>query len=52
MLILGYWLDSQVLSLSGIIVFGHSAIDRALGYGLKFNDDFKHTYLGWIGKKE
>lgn len=50
-LILGYWLDSQALSLSGIILFGHSAMDRALGYGLKFSDDFKHTHLGWIGKK-
>ncbi|MCL4641935.1 MULTISPECIES: DUF4260 domain-containing protein [Olivibacter] len=50
-LILAYWLDSQMLGLSGIILFGHSAMDRALGYGLKFNDDFKHTHLGWIGKK-
>lgn len=50
-LILGYWLDSEVLCLSGIILFGHSAMDRALGYGLKFSDDFKHTHLGWIGNK-
>ncbi|MFC6100346.1 DUF4260 domain-containing protein [Olivibacter domesticus] len=48
-LVLGYWLDNQALSLSGIILFGHSAMDRALGYGLKFSDDFKHTHLGWIG---
>lgn len=51
-LVLGYWLDNQVLSLAGVILFGHSAMDRALGYGLKFNDDFKHTHLGWIGKKD
>jgi len=29
----------------------HVAVDRALGYGLKFNDDFQHTHLGWIGNK-
>ena len=29
----------------------HVAIDRALGYGLKFGDDFNHTHLGWIGGK-
>ncbi|GAA4778708.1 DUF4260 domain-containing protein [Olivibacter ginsenosidimutans] len=50
-LFLGYWFNNQALALSGIILFGHSAMDRALGYGLKFSDDFKHTHLGWIGKK-
>ncbi|WP_084129988.1 DUF4260 domain-containing protein [Demequina sp. NBRC 110055] len=30
----------------------HVAADRALGYGLKENDDFQHTHLGWIGKRE
>lgn len=29
----------------------HIFVDRALGYGLKHSDDFKHTHLGWIGKK-
>ena len=29
----------------------HVAADRALGYGLKENDDFQHTHLGWIGKR-
>lgn len=28
----------------------HTAADRALGYGLKHADSFKHTHLGWIGK--
>jgi len=28
----------------------HVGVDRALGYGLKHNDDFQHTHLGWIGK--
>lgn len=34
------------------ILFGHSAMDRIFGYGLKFNDNFKNTHLGWIGKKD
>lgn len=48
----GYWLHNQPLILTGIILFGHSAMDRIFGYGLKYSDDFKHTHLGWIGKSE
>lgn len=48
----GSWLDISSLSLAGAILFGHSAMDRILGYGLKYNDNFKHTHLGWIEKKE
>ena len=47
----GIFLTSPELQLIGLVLFGHSALDRALGYGLKYNDDFKHTHLGWIGKK-
>lgn len=50
-LILGFWLDISVLTLAGVILFGHSAMDRIFGYGLKFNDNFKNTHLGWIGKQ-
>ncbi len=28
----------------------HVGVDRALGYGLKFDDDFRHTHLGTIGR--
>lgn len=41
-----------VLVFSGIVLFGHAALDRALGYGLKLNEGFKYTHLGIIGKKE
>ena len=27
----------------------HVAVDRLLGYGLKFTDQFTHTHLGWLG---
>lgn|SRR5690554_1174972 len=46
---LGFWLDHSLLSLVGIILFGHSAMDRIFGYGLKYKEDFKSTHLGWIG---
>lgn len=50
-LTLGFTLNNSTITLIGLILFGHSAMDRIFGYGLKFNDDFKHTHLGWIGKK-
>lgn len=46
----GIWLDQPNIALAGTILFGHAAMDRIFGYGLKYSDDFKHTHLGWIGK--
>ena len=43
---IGFWWSIPVLQLVGIILFGHASMDRILGYGLKFNDAFKHTHLG------
>ena len=39
------------LELAAIILFAHSSLDRALGYGLKYDDSFGNTHLGSIGKK-
>jgi hypothetical protein len=50
-LVLGYWLDNSGITLAGIILFGHSAMDRMFGYGLKFTTHFTHTHLGRIGKE-
>ena len=47
--IAGWALASGLLLLAAIILFGHASLDRALGYGLKLPDDFRHTHLGWIG---
>ncbi|MDC6367683.1 MULTISPECIES: DUF4260 domain-containing protein [Flavobacteriaceae] len=44
--------DSTLLQIVGIIIFSHSAFDRALGYGLKYDKGFKYTHLGEIGKKD
>lgn len=50
-LIGGFWFSISWLALAGIILLGHSAMDRMLGYGLKYDDSFKHTHLGRIGKE-
>lgn len=36
----------------GLVMLGHSAFDRILGYGLKYNDSFNHTHLGIMGKQK
>lgn len=51
-IVIGYWYHNSVLVLIGIILLAHSSMDRILGYGLKYNDSFKNTHLGQIGKKE
>jgi hypothetical protein len=43
-------LSSQAGMLGACVLFGHSALDRMLGWGLKYKDDFKHTHIGWIEK--
>jgi hypothetical protein len=48
--VIGYYLEITSLELAGIVLFGHSAMDRAFGYGLKHEDSFIHTHLGLIGK--
>ncbi len=48
-LIAGILLDSQAGILFGVILFGHSSMDRVFGFGLKHTDDFKNTHLGRIG---
>jgi hypothetical protein len=44
----GYYMSMPVLILSGLILYGHSCFDRALGYGLKYFDSFKHTSMGTL----
>jgi len=47
-------LQFEIFSLmfAGLVMLGHSAFDRILGYGLKYNDSFNHTHLGMIGKQK
>lgn len=49
-IITGWHFSLPTLLLVGIILLGHSAMDRALGYGLKYSSGFHDTHLGRIGK--
>ena len=49
--VLGVVLANQLLQLTGLILFGHSSMDRTLGYGLKYSDSFQNTHLGLIGRQ-
>ncbi|UZH54143.1 DUF4260 domain-containing protein [Salinimicrobium tongyeongense] len=46
----GFFLEVPGLQLAGLIIFSHAAFDRLLGYGLKYEQGFKYTHLGTIGK--
>lgn len=50
--IIGIYAGMGWLELTGIVLFGHSSMDRMLGYGLKTYEGFKYTHLGIIGKKQ
>jgi len=43
--IMGSILAIQPLQLAGLILFGHSSLDRVLGHGLKYSDSFQNTHL-------
>ena len=46
----GVYFSIPLCQLIGIILFSHSALDRTLGYGLKYDKGFRYTHLGEIGK--
>ncbi len=46
--ILGIYVQNPWVQLCGIILFSHSALDRMLGYGLKYDRGFKFTHLGTL----
>ncbi len=47
----GLLMPNEWLQVIGIVLFGHSSMDRSFGYGLKTGEGFKYTHLGMIGKK-
>lgn len=49
--ITGLIMPTTLMQVIGIVLFGHSSMDRMLGYGLKTDEGFKYTHLGIIGKK-
>lgn len=38
--------QNGTIQLAGLILFGHSSMDRMMGYGLKTYEGFKFTHLG------
>ncbi len=46
----GIYTSTTILQLLAVMLFAHSAMDRMLGYGLKYEKGFKYTHLGEIGK--
>lgn len=47
---IGLILQNHWFEFAGLILFGHSCMDRMLGYGLKHFTDFQFTHLGQIGR--
>ena len=50
LLLLGIYLNNELLQKIAVVIFGHASLDRALGYGLKRQEGFTFTHLGRIGK--
>lgn len=50
--IIGFILSSLEMKITGIILFGHSSMDRAFGFGLKYKKGFNFTHLGNIKNSE
>ena len=50
LLVAGVILQQNLVVLLSLIWLAHIGMDRALGYGLKSTEGFKHTHLGVIGK--
>lgn len=46
--ILGYSFKLEFIAIYGLIMLGHSSLDRVLGFGLKTYKGFKETHLGRI----
>jgi hypothetical protein len=48
----GIIFTNPYFQISGLMLFAHSSMDRVFGYGLKYNDSFHNTHLGFIGKSK
>jgi hypothetical protein len=47
--LLGWFNQIEPCLIIGVVLFGHSAMDRVFGYGLKYYKGFHYTHLGQIG---
>ena len=48
---LGWWQHEPLVAAIGLIWLAHIGLDRAMGYGLKYHDQFQHTHLGMMGRR-
>ena len=48
----GLFMSHPALGYAGMILFGHSSMDRGMGYGLKYFSGFQDTHLGKIGRQK
>jgi hypothetical protein len=46
---LGWWQHRPLILGLGLVWLAHIALDRLMGYGLKYDDHFQHTHLGRLG---
>ena len=44
--LVGWYSSNEYAAFAGLIIFGHAALDRVFGYGLKYTTGFKYTHLG------
>ena len=47
--VLGVLISDPMVQFAGLILLGHSSLDRFLGYGSKYSDSFQNTHLDIIG---
>ena len=47
--LVGFYLEHPYVALAGLVLLGHSSLDRFMGYGLKLPQGFKFTHLGAMG---
>ena len=50
LMVTGFALEAPLVLSIAMIWLAHIGIDRALGYGMKYNAGFSFTHLGRIGK--
>lgn len=48
-LLAGALIAVPMVTAVGAVLLGHGAVDRVLGFGLKYPDGFRSTHLGAIG---
>ena len=51
MIFAGLLLHHAELQITGLVMFGHTSMDRIFGFGLKYEKGFGYTHLGTTAKQ-